>query len=235
VKSTIKTIEELTFKEPLPSGMIMITGVTGSGATTFCQQYSYETLVGGGKVLWITTEELPSSLRSNMKSFGWNVDRYEAEDRLQILDAVSPARLGFTQNVGHGMLELDPTGMLIVITDRLRNIQPADHGKFLLVINSISRLLLSCDPRAVIDFVSCLNSRMENFRLRGFATLVEDAHESKLISSLIFSSSGAIKFRIREEGGIRSRQFRVESLRGGRHDDNWKSYVITGSGIGIEA
>jgi KaiC/GvpD/RAD55 family RecA-like ATPase len=217
----------------LPSGATILSGANGSGKTIFSQQYSYEVLHDGGKVLWITTEELPETLRAGMKTFGWNIERQEAEGKFVILDAASPARLGFSENIGHGMLGLDPTGMLIVVTEKLKSARDKNEG-FLLVIDSISRLLLSCEPKAVVDFVSCLSSRMENFGMHGLLTVSQDVHEEKLLASLLFSSSGAIRFRINEGGEERNRQLRIEMLRGKKHDDRWKKYNITNSGIDIE-
>jgi KaiC/GvpD/RAD55 family RecA-like ATPase len=235
VKSTIRAIRELIGDKALSNGLTILSGVHGSGKTIFSQQYAYEILQSGGKVLWITTEELPSTLREGMRSFGWDIARFENERKLVIYDSVSPARLGLSENIGHGMLGLDPTGMLIVITEQLRNTEPDSVGQdgFLLVLDSVSRLLLSCDPKAVIDFVSCLNSRMENARVKGFATVSEEVHEEKILNSIIFSSSGTIRFRVREESEQRIRQLRVETMRGRSHDDAWKNYQITNSGLDI--
>jgi KaiC/GvpD/RAD55 family RecA-like ATPase len=170
-----------------------------------------------------------------MRNFGWDIGTFESKHQFVIYDSVSPARLGLSENIGHGMLGLDPTGMLIVITEQLRNNEVDLKGpdSFLLVLDSISRLLLTCDPKAVIDFVSCLNSRMENARVRGFATVSEDVHEKKLLNSLLFSSSGTIRFRVQEDSEHRMRQLRVETMRGRAHDDAWKEYEITNSGLDI--
>ncbi len=218
----------------MPNGVTILSGANGCGKTIFCQQYCYEVLRDGGKVLWITTEELPQTLRDAMKGFGWGIEKYESDGSLAIFDAASPARLGFSENIGNGMLSLDPTGMLIVITERLRSSPDAKGDGFLLVVDSVSRLLLSCDPKSVVDFVSCLSSRMENFGTRGLVTVSQDVHEEKLLNSLIFSSSGTIRFRINEDSEVRSRQLRVELLRGRNHDDRWKKYAITNSGLDIE-
>ena len=235
MKSAVKAIQELTGNKALSNGLTILSGTHGCGKTIFSQQYAYEILQSGGKVLWITTEELPSTLREGMKTFGWDIGRFESQHRFLIYDSVSPARLGLSENIGHGMLGLDPTGMLIVITEQLRNAEidlKAPDG-FLLVLDSVSRLLLTCDPKAVIDFVSCLNSRMENAGVRGFATVSEEVHEEKLLNSLIFSSSGTIRFRVKEDNYQRMRQFRVETMRGRAHDDAWKDYQITNSGLDI--
>jgi KaiC/GvpD/RAD55 family RecA-like ATPase len=168
-----------------------------------------------------------------MKTFGWDVSRFE--NKFLIYDSVSPARLGFSENLGPGMLGLDPTGMLIVVTEHLRSKEEGlgEGENFLLVLDSLSRLLLTCDPKAVIDFVSCLNSRMEKAKVKGFATVSEEVHEEKLLNSLIFSTSGTIRFRIKEENEQRVRQFRVETMHGRAHDETWKEYEITNLGLDI--
>ena len=233
--SITRAIAELTYDECLPDGLMMLSGPSGCGKTVFAEHYANENLQSGGRVLWITTEELPVSLKSAMARFGWDVAKYEMSSRFMMLDAASPARLGFSENLGHGTLGMDPTGMLIAISEQLRRTEPETEKKRLLVVvDSVSRLLLSCDPRSVIDFVSCLSSRMENFKVTGLATISEMAHDEKTLNALIFSCAGTIRFRIKEEGDVRKRQFRLETLRGRKHMDAWRTYQITDSGFEIK-
>jgi KaiC/GvpD/RAD55 family RecA-like ATPase len=234
VKSVSEAIRALTFNDSIPTGLTLLLGATGVGKTIFSQQLVFEMLRDQGKVLWITTEELPSSIRASMSRFGWNIDRHEQAGRLLILDAVSQARLGLSENIGRGILGLDPTGMLIAVSEQLRQEPANELDSFLIVIDSVSRLLLSCDPKSVIDFVACLSSRLENFKARGLATVAEGAHEERILNALTFSATGTIRFRINEIGDLRIHQFRIEALRGKRHDDKWKNYTITNTGLDME-
>jgi circadian clock protein KaiC len=220
--------------ERVPDGLTILSGASGTGKTIFAAQFAYETVVSGGKVLWITTEELPSTLRTGMSRFGWATDQYEVTEKFRIVDAVSAARLGLSENMGRGVLGLDPTGMLIVITDQLRH-NDSDNEKLLIIVDSISRLLLSCDPKSVIDFVSCLSSRLENYRALGLATLAEGAHDEITLNSVIFSSNGTFRFRANDSSDNRSRLFRIETMRGRKHDDSWKNYQISDRGLEIDA
>jgi len=228
-----KTLTKLLYGDVMPNGLALLSGASGSGKTIFAAQLTKEALQSGGKALWITTEELPVTLRRRMARFGWDFEKSEAEGKLQIVDAVSPARLGFSENMGRGVMGLDPTGMLIVITDQLKKMESGDP-RFLVVVDSVSRLLLSCEPRSVIDFVSCLNSRLENYKMQGMITVAEGAHDEKILNSLIFSCIGTFRFRLQDEDQVRKRQFRIETLRGRKHDDLWKNYKITDSGLDIE-
>lgn len=235
VKSITKAISELTFKDPFPEGLTILAGSNGSGKTIFSQQYAYEMLQNNHRVLWITTEELPSTIRTNMTRFGWNVARYESEEKFKIIDAVSPARLGLSENIDRGVLGLDPTGMLIFLSEQLRrNVATRESGKLFFIIDSISRLLLTSDTKSVIDFVSCLSSRLENSATTGIATVTQDAHDDRILNALTFSSVGTLRFRISETNGERFRQFRIETLRGRNYDDHWKNYRITNTGLDIE-
>ena len=233
MKSVSQAISRLTYNDSIPSGLTILSGASGVGKTIFAQQFAYETLLNNGRVLWITTEELPSTLKTSMANFGWNCDRFEKEGKLQIFDAVSPARLGISENIGRGVVGLDPTGMLIVISEQLRQETPTDDSNFLIIIDSISRLLLSCEAKPVIDFVACLSSRLENYKVRGLATVSEGAHDEKILNALTFSSTGTIRFKITEHDNVRSRQFRIETLRGKKHEDKWQDYSITATGLDV--
>jgi circadian clock protein KaiC len=228
-----KALSSLMNDDSLPYGLTILSGPSGTGKTIFAAQYAFETIAHHGRVLWITTEELPLTLKSTMARFGWNVDQLENEEKFRIVDAVSSARLGLSENMGRGVLGLDPTGMLIVITEQLRRLD-GEQDKFLIIIDSVSRLLLSCDVKSVIDFVSCLSSRLENYRASGIATLAEGAHDEKILNAIIFSSNGTFRFRTNEMGQDRRRQFRIETMRGRKHDDAWKDYKISDSGMDIE-
>jgi KaiC/GvpD/RAD55 family RecA-like ATPase len=234
MKNIRDAIKALTFNDSIPMGLTLLSGASGVGKTIFSQQLAFETLQDKGKVLWITTEELPTSIRDSMSRFGWKIEDRERAGSMLILDAVSQARLGFSENVGRGILGLDPTGMLIAISEQLRQESPAELGNYLIVIDSISRLLLSCDQKSVIDFVACLSSRLESFKARGVATVAEGAHEERTLNALTFSATGTIRFRIDETGDRRVHQFRIEALRGKRHDDTWKNYTITNTGLNME-
>ncbi len=227
-------LSALTYNESIPNGLTLLSGASGAGKTIFAQQFAYETLLDNGRVLWITTEELPSTLRNNMSRFGWRCEEFEREGKLQIFDAVSPARLGISENIGRGVLGLDPTGMLIVVSEQLRQENQPEDSEFLIIIDSISRLLLSGEAKPVIDFVACLSSRLENYRVKGLATVSEGAHDEKILNALTFSATGTIRFRINEDAEARKRQFRIETLRSKRHIDKWKNYEITNTGLDVD-
>ncbi|WP_456367481.1 ATPase domain-containing protein [Thermococcus sp.] len=69
---------------------VLVTGPTGSGKTTFGVQFVYK-----GAELYdepgviVTMEERAKDLRREMMSFGWDIEKYENEGKIAIIDGVS--------------------------------------------------------------------------------------------------------------------------------------------------
>ncbi|MCD6372394.1 MAG: AAA family ATPase [Thermococcus sp.] len=90
VKSGISGFDEL-IEGGFPRGTtVLVTGPTGSGKTTFGLQFIYK-----GAELYdepgviVTLEERAQDLRREMKAFGWDLEKYEREGKLAIIDGVS--------------------------------------------------------------------------------------------------------------------------------------------------
>lgn len=90
VKSGIPGFDEL-IEGGFPEGTtVLVTGTTGTGKTTFAVQFVYKgaELYNEPGVI-VTLEERASDLRREMKSFGWNLKKYEEEGKIAIIDGVS--------------------------------------------------------------------------------------------------------------------------------------------------
>lgn len=90
VKSGIQGFDEL-IEGGFPRGTtVLVTGPTGSGKTTFGVQFVYKgvELYNEPGVI-VTLEERAQDLRREMKAFGWDIEKYEEEGKLAIIDGVS--------------------------------------------------------------------------------------------------------------------------------------------------
>ncbi len=90
VKSGIQGFDELV-EGGFPKGTtILVTGPTGSGKTTFGVQFVYKgvELYDEPGVI-VTLEERAQDLRKEMRAFGWDLEKYEMEGKLAIIDGVS--------------------------------------------------------------------------------------------------------------------------------------------------
>ena len=65
----------------------LISGTAGSGKTIFAVQFLAAGIQAGSPGVFVTFEESASDIRKNMLSFGWDLERWEAEGKLAFVDA----------------------------------------------------------------------------------------------------------------------------------------------------
>src|SRR4051812_4065594 len=66
----------------------LISGTAGSGKTVFAMQFLAEGIRDHGEGgVFVTFEETASDIRKNMKGFGWDLAKWEAEGKLAFVDA----------------------------------------------------------------------------------------------------------------------------------------------------
>ncbi|WP_297436152.1 ATPase domain-containing protein [Thermococcus sp.] len=90
VRSGIPGFDEL-IEGGFPTGTtVLVTGPTGSGKTTFGVQFVYKGAEEHDEHgVIVTLEERAQDLRREMKTFGWDLERYEREGKIAIIDGVS--------------------------------------------------------------------------------------------------------------------------------------------------
>jgi circadian clock protein KaiC len=65
----------------------LISGTAGSGKTIFAVQFLAAGIEAGIPGVFVTFEESANDIRKNMLSFGWDLERWEAEGKLTFVDA----------------------------------------------------------------------------------------------------------------------------------------------------
>jgi circadian clock protein KaiC len=65
----------------------LLSGTAGSGKTVFAVQFLAAGIAAGEYGVFVTFEESPRDIRQNMRSFGWDLLRWEGEGTLAIVDA----------------------------------------------------------------------------------------------------------------------------------------------------
>jgi KaiC/GvpD/RAD55 family RecA-like ATPase len=65
--------------------VILVTGGTGTGKTTFCAQFIWEGLRKGEPGVYITLEEDPEDIKEDLKRFGFNFERFEKEGKFKFV------------------------------------------------------------------------------------------------------------------------------------------------------
>ncbi|GAC1410728.1 MAG: circadian clock protein KaiC [Gemmatimonadaceae bacterium] len=65
----------------------LISGTAGSGKTVFAVQFLAAGIERGEPGVFVTFEESAADVRKNMRSFGWDLDTWQAEGKLAFVDA----------------------------------------------------------------------------------------------------------------------------------------------------
>ncbi len=65
----------------------LISGTAGSGKTVFAVQFLAAGIERGEPGVFVTFEESAADVRKNMRSFGWDLDAWQAEGKLAFVDA----------------------------------------------------------------------------------------------------------------------------------------------------
>ena len=81
----------------------LISGTAGSGKTIFAVQFLGAGIEQGTPAVFVTCEESATDIRKNMLSFGWDLEKWEADGKLAFVDA-SPDPM--TETVEAGSFDL---------------------------------------------------------------------------------------------------------------------------------
>src|SRR4051812_11187595 len=65
----------------------LISGTAGSGKTVFAIQFLAAGIANGESGVFVTFEEAAADIRANMRSFGWDLAKWEKEGQLAFVDA----------------------------------------------------------------------------------------------------------------------------------------------------
>ena len=65
----------------------LVSGTAGSGKTVFATQFLAAGIGEGTNGVFVTFEESADDIRTNMRSFGWDLSRWEREGKLAFVDA----------------------------------------------------------------------------------------------------------------------------------------------------
>ncbi len=82
---------------------VLITGGCGTGKSTFCMQYLIEGAKIGQPGAYISFEEDVEPMKENMKRYGWDLDKFEEEEKLRILH-IDPKDVMNVVKEGYGLI-----------------------------------------------------------------------------------------------------------------------------------
>ncbi|MGQ9468853.1 MAG: RAD55 family ATPase [Nitrososphaerales archaeon] len=212
---------------------IIISGVPGSGKTTFCMEFLYRGAVDYNEPgVYVTLEESLESIIKNMMGFGMDLKSLTSKGKLILVDA-NPLRgetMLTTTGIHTGFIEFKAYGLSELIRQKVREI-----GAKRIAVDALTALLMHYRD----DF----ERRLEIVRLLigisglGCTTLLTTEHRSYELGRRFmmehFIADGVIFLDMLQVGGGFVRGIQVQKLRGVKHDFDFHLYHITNRGIVI--
>jgi circadian clock protein KaiC len=201
---------------------VMLAGSAGTGKTTIALQYLINGISTAGEGgIYLTFEQHPDQIYRDAKSFGWDLRKMEAEDKLRIV-FTSPDLL-----MGDG----DPETLL---DEPMKTVKARR-----IVVDSLSHLSMF----AKNDDIRQETYRVVNFfKRRGMSTLLIWESPQVLGHSYAMSDVGlsflvdtivSLKF-VEIDSTIR-RAIVVLKMRGSDHDKSLREYEVTKDGVKVHA
>jgi len=212
----------------IPQGRAaLVAGSSGSGKTILAWQYLVNGITQyneGG--VFVTFEETPKDIRRNVKSFGWDLEKFENERKLAIVD-VSP-------DIGQPAIETgnyDFSGLLVRIEHAIKKINAKR-----VCIDSISALLTQYANAGIV--------RRELFRIAAALKLMnvttmitgERTQEYGEISRFgveEFVADNVIIIRNSIMDEKRRRTIEILKFRGASHQKGEFPFIISNDGINV--
>jgi KaiC/GvpD/RAD55 family RecA-like ATPase len=239
INTGIKGLDEM-LNGGLPKGRtILVVGSPGSGKTTFAMQF----LVGGANLgepgLYISLEEKPERMKSDLASFGWDLDSLEHDGKITFIDATQLRKP--SQRISQGAMSPEDRITLalpeITLGSLLRTIRKiaAEENTQRIVVDPVTSLMLRYGEeakrrRALLLFFDALQS------LECSCIMISELRTSVLERRFQleeFLSEGVILLHTMVHEGNVIRGIQVEKMRGIAHDTQLRPYQITQSGVEV--
>jgi len=212
----------------------LLSGPSGSGKTIFALQF----LVNGVELykepgIFIATEERPQHIREHAWVFGWELEKYEDENMLAIVDATS-TKIGLPSEERYVDIRPFDTRSLL---DQLIDIQEEIDAKRA-VLDSTTAIGFAINDVAKfrVELLK-ISTTMEVLGLTSILTceIVEGDDKSSRFGVENFVTEGTIILYYTKIQNMRVRILEILKMRGTNHSKKLHPFDITDRGIVVHA
>jgi len=246
VSTGVTGLDEMLRGGLLPGRPYLVSGVSGSGKTTFAIQFLQAGVKKGERALLVSIDEPPAEIRENVKSFGWDVGK------IRILDA-HPGAKAYSKRVS--LVE-------VAAQSAVGSLREARYDAGVEALKKVSpdisvqslQLMLKREMREMhysrlaIDSLTSLKrlaDRSEDLRrsMMSLLRFISETHATSLVIAETpspedlepetFISRGEIRLHKRTISSRIERFLTVEKFRGSAHDTMPRPMVITDKGLSV--
>lgn len=209
----------------------LVSGPSGSGKTIFAMQF----LVNGIEIynepgIFVATEERPQHLREHFLTFGWDLEKYEDENLLAIVDATS-TKIGLPSDERYIDVRPFDTRSLL---DQVITIQDEIGARRAVVDSTTSIGFTFRDPAKFRVELLKISTTMEILGLTSVLTceLVEGGGDNiSRFGVENFVVEGTIVLYYTRIENTRVRSIEIFKMRGTKHSKKIHPFEITDKGI----
>ncbi len=194
---------------------VLLAGLSGTGKTMFCSLFSREACRRGEKVLYVSTEESPASLRRAVRSGGIDLDECVEHGTLHMLGAV-PESAGVEEHLYRHLQLIERERPAHVIVDSISPL--ARLGDRRTLFRYTVRLLDLCRRHNITVLLTQQTTRS------GLDRALEAIDFASLLDTVVVTDYTQI-------GGEVNRIVLVLKARGMSHSNQFREFVITDEGI----
>lgn len=210
-----------------PEGhIILLTGNTGTGKSTFGMQFLVEGMKDGERCIFVNLEEPLTQVRKTSESHGWNISEYEDKGLLKF---ISPNLIDtYPDKFLYEVIEtIDETNAKRLLIDSVSSLPSGGMSEDKLRENLL-QLNSALKKRGVTTAMTFLSSNM--FNSSGETVLGTTAASDLRLSSL---TDGIILMRYIEKENTVGKVMNVIKMRGIGHSKDIRKFTIEEDGIRI--
>jgi KaiC/GvpD/RAD55 family RecA-like ATPase len=231
VPTGIPGFDELCEGGLLRDRSYLVSGVSGSGKTIFAMQFIVNGITMFNEPgIFVATEERPQHIREHFSVFGWDLEKYEDENMLAIIDATS-TKIGLPSDEKYIDVRPFDTRSLI---DQIITIQD-EIGASRAVLDSTTSIGFTInDPSKFRVELLKLSTTMEILGLTSILTceVVEDGGDRiSRFGVENFVVEGTIALYYTRIENTRVRSIEIFKMRGTNHSKKIHPFDITDKGI----
>jgi KaiC/GvpD/RAD55 family RecA-like ATPase len=245
VKTGVPGLDQMLDGGLLQGRTYIVSGTSGSGKTTLAMQFLLEGAKNGERVLYMAIDEPPNEVKSNLKSFGWDVSRIQvfdatpdvmSYDKTPVRDVSTERKVVYFQSVGENIRKTSERS-------------PVD-----MTVNTIQEILkqemkVSRYTRIVVDSLTSMRyfyikTSEENAILMSFLRLLSDIGVTCIVTVQLPEISkpdveahvarGEIRLHKWFDGRGLMRGVTIEKYRGSAHDYELRQLRIGPQGITVK-
>ncbi|MBU7042548.1 MAG: AAA family ATPase [Theionarchaea archaeon] len=213
------------------STTILVSGPSGTGKSILCMQFLYKGIQEHDENgIYVTLEARPKDLRTEMQSLGWDIQSYEEQGKLAIMDSASVASKMYTGEKFAMPSRLDVDGLISKIHGLTKKINARR-----LVIDSLPALELRVTDTGLIrTIIYRLSSLLLEIKVTSLLT-TESVHPDMISRYGVeeFVCRGVIMLDLEERGNDLKRVLRVRKMREINHTMKKINFEIGQDGITV--